>query len=73
MATGGKKVMIGAKPQLAQTPDAWVDDKAPTEPVKRLTLDIPADLHRRIKSDCALNDLSMVGEITKLLEKRWPK
>jgi len=73
MATGGKKVVIGAKPNVARTPDNWVDDKASSDPTKRLTLDIPVELHRRIKADCAVKDASMVEEITKLLEKRWPK
>lgn len=72
MATG-KTVLIGGKPARAQTSDNWVDDKASGEPVKRLTLDIPADLHRRIKMDCASSGVNMAGEITKLLEKRWPK
>jgi len=74
MATAktGKHVAIGAKPVRAQTPDDWVGDKAPAELTKRLTLDIPAGLHGRIKSACALRGTKMVEEITALLAEKYP-
>lgn len=43
----------------------------PQEPLKRLTLDIPASLHRAIKSQCAAEDKKMVVEIRKLLEQKY--
>lgn len=55
--------------------DAWVKNRTlevATEPTRRLTLDIPASLHGRIKSACALEGVKMVEEITKLLQEKWP-
>lgn len=67
MATG-KKVVFGAKP--APTANNWVDQKDAVE-TRRLTLDIPVELHGRIKSACALRGKKMVEEITKLLEEKY--
>lgn len=44
------------------------NDKAPK---KRLILDIPATLHARIKVSCAARDVSMVKEITAMLETKY--
>jgi len=41
------------------------------EPLKRLTLDIPATLHARIKSQCALRNVKMVEEIRLVLEEHF--
>ena len=72
----------------APDPEAWIRDRggvddaaaapapapqAPAEPTKRLTFDIPASLHARVKSGCALEGKKMNEEIIKLLEARWPK
>jgi len=53
--------------------DQWVENTAPadSEPTKRLTLDIPASLHRAIKAQCALRDKKMVDEITALLLQQY--
>ena len=40
---------------------------------KRLTLDIPEALHRKIKAACALKGAKMVDEIRSLLEERFGK
>jgi hypothetical protein len=72
-----KKVAIGAKPTAAKTkpvpsPDAWVESRQPeAEPTKRLTLDIPAGLHARIKAACAMRGAKMVDEIRGLLEEKF--
>jgi hypothetical protein len=69
-----KKVMFGTKPTKAvETPNAdqWVSHRD-TEATKRLTLDIPASLHSRIKATCALRGTKMVDEIRELLEKHFP-
>lgn len=72
-----KKIAIGAKPTAAKTqaapsPDAWVENRQPeAEPTKRLTLDIPAGLHARIKAACAMRGTKMVDEITTLLEAKF--
>lgn len=40
--------------------------------VKRLTLDLDPDLHRRIKTSCARRGVKMVDEIRELLQKHFP-
>ena len=72
----GKKVAFGGKPQAAPTPDDWVKNRANPEPVpevkmKRLTLDVSEELHRRIKSACASRGVKMADEIRALLEDHF--
>jgi hypothetical protein len=74
-----KKVNFGAKrPSAPPLPshdiDNWVDSRDPAiqEPMKRLTIDVPISLHKRIKSQCALENLVMAEEIRRLLEQRFP-
>lgn len=75
-----KKVTFGAKPRnrKAATPDEWVagaqTGNAEAEQVEttRFTIDIPTDLHARIKSQCALRKVKMREEIQALLEKHFP-
>lgn len=74
-----KKVAIGGKPSAGKAADnksvdAWIDSrhqemaKAPT---KRLTIDIPAELHARLKAECAMNGRKMVDEIRELLHEKY--
>jgi hypothetical protein len=73
-----KKVSFNAKRPTEQPPpaeiDNWVGNREPgtLEPTKRLTIDVSRSLHRRIKSQCALQNLVMADEIRDLLEKRFP-
>lgn len=76
-----KKVSFGAKPrtQKALTPDEWVSAGAESEngakekvETTRFTIDIPTELHARIKSQCALRKVKMREEIQALLEKHFP-
>jgi hypothetical protein len=77
-----KKVSFAAKrpTKTATNPiDAWVEDRealpkipVPREPMKRLTIDVSKDLHKRIKSQCAMQNLVMADEIRALLEQRFP-
>lgn len=78
-----KKVTFGAKPQAAsplKSADDWVMNRpaeTPPEPVqeaiplKRLTIDIPAELHGRIKAQCALRGIKMADEIRVLLDNHF--
>lgn len=74
-----KKVNIAAKPPRPSSQDAdkWVEERAQgpkkekTE-TKRLTLDLDADLHRRMKVVCAKEGIQMAEEIRRLLAKRFP-
>lgn len=74
-----KKVTIGAKPTAIAPAsptqaDAWVvgTNEPQTEPMKRLTIDVPVSLHTRIKSQCALRQVNMADEIRALLEAHFP-
>ena len=46
----------------------WGQDKA-GEPVKRLTIELPARLHARVKADCALRGIKMKDLVRTLLEQ----
>jgi hypothetical protein len=77
-----KKVsFIGKRPTVPPggTVDNWVSNREaepqkvePKEATKRLTIDVPVGLHRRIKSQCAVGGLVMADEIRSLLERRFP-
>jgi hypothetical protein len=66
-----KKVPIAAKPQLsAKAADQWVEQRATeARPTKRLTVEVPLDLHRQVKMICARNDFVMADVVRDLLEQ----
>jgi predicted HicB family RNase H-like nuclease len=73
-----KKVPFGTqpakKPQTV-TADTWVENRVTeTESIKRLTIDIPKDLHRRLKLMAASQGVNMAdlvrGWIQEGLEQR---
>jgi hypothetical protein len=73
-----KKVTIGGKPtQPAReaSAEAWVHQRPPEEgePMKRLTIDVPATLHRRIKAQCAWRGVKMADEIRRILAEQFPE
>jgi hypothetical protein len=43
---------------------------APRE-MKRFTIDVPAELHRRIKTECAARGTIMADEIRAMLEEKF--
>ncbi len=69
-----KKVTFGTKPGTASPEaakaDEWVNHRT-TETMKRLTIDVPASLHARIKSQCALRGVKMADEVRALLEQHF--
>lgn len=69
-----KKVSFGVKPGAARPDptqsDDWVNRRDP-EGMKRLTIDVSASLHARIKSQCALRGVKMADEVRELLEKHF--
>lgn len=72
----GKKVAIGGKPKAKSNNEVatndWVKNRNTEEvKMKRLTVDVTEDLHRRIKSDCAGRGLKMADEIRALLEQHF--
>ena len=70
-----KKITFGGKPS-ANSPhlsaDAWVNDRDPGQPMKRLTIDVPLGLHTRIKTQCAVEGLKMADVIRDMLDGRFP-
>jgi hypothetical protein len=80
-----KKLSFAIKPRPGND-DEWVASRTPatkeisqtpllpakTGIIKRLTLDLNEDLHRRIKLASTIRGSTMVEEITKLLEKNFP-
>lgn len=43
---------------------------APSEPTKRLSLDLPAGVHTRFKTACSATGTKMVGELLSFIERR---
>lgn len=71
-----KKISIGTKPstRAAAAPaaaDNWVENRAEEEPMKRLTIDIPASLHRAIKMQTAQRGTKIADEVRELLTERY--
>lgn len=71
-----KKISFSVKPGAARVDDAakaddWVNNRMET--TKRLTIDVPASLHARIKSQCALRGVKMADAVRELLEQHFPQ
>ena len=77
-----KSVPLTKKPARApqvDPADAWVGDRqaAPAgqepaaEPMKRMTIDIRASLHRCIKASCASEGTTIADVIREFLEKKY--
>lgn len=72
----GKRVSIGLKPGALRSADKWVGSPSPAEVpasapeapivIKRLTIDVPEELHRRLKVKAAQDGVRMVD-----LVRRW--
>ncbi len=52
--------------------DAFVKGSGP-ERLVRLNVQVPEDLHKRVKSRCAIEGTSMKDLVTEFLENRFPK
>jgi hypothetical protein len=73
-----KKIAIGTKPTSlasADVPsaDAWVESRTTEqmEQMKRLTIDIPASLHCRVKAQCAMRGSKIADEVRELLLQKY--
>ena len=64
----GKKVSITSPARSSQQAEIWVQDKS-GEPVKRLTIELPAQLHAQVKAKCALDGVKMKDLVRTLLER----
>ena len=74
-----KRVDIGTRPtarhaEPAPDANAWVANQEPSKPerIKRLTIDLPESLHRRIKIACVIEDVTIVEVVRELLTERFP-
>ena len=74
-----KRVEIGTRPTTRRTApeaDAWVENRAASnepEPIKRLTIDVPESLHRRVKAQCAMRGTKIADEVRALLVEHFPE
>jgi hypothetical protein len=48
------------------------DKPAAAEPIKRLTIDIPLGLHRRVKTGCVREDVAIADVVRDFLDRRFP-
>jgi hypothetical protein len=63
----------GGKKQAKASTDDWVATRqAEPDQMKRFTIDVTAELHTRIKMDCASRGVKMSDEIRALLEGAFP-
>lgn len=60
----------GAGHDTAKRPEDPDPKVAPTEPTKRLSLDLPASVHMRFKTACSATGRKMVGELQSLIQQR---
>lgn len=69
-----KKVSFGTQPppKPAVTPDNWVEGKA-EEGTKRLTIDLPASLHKRVKIGCATREVKIADLVREFFEREFPE
>ena len=72
-----KKVEFAAKRPSsieANNLDDWVSGEKPTdrEPTKRLTIDLPLSLHKRVKAQCAMENVAIIEVIREFLNQRFP-
>ena len=74
----GKTVQF--KMPAAKSADAWVGQgvephlsaPAAAAKMKRFTIDVPQDLHARVKVACAQRGLNMADELRRILEREFP-
>lgn len=75
-----KRVAIGLKPGVSKRADEWVSDAttstapeeegAPAPIMKRLTIDIPEDLHRTLKVKAASEGVKMADLVRAWITER---
>lgn len=70
-----KTVSFGARPSAAKpapTAEQWVERReAQPKAMRRLAVDIPDDLHKRIKAACAMRGTKIADEVRKLLDDHF--
>lgn len=73
---------ITFKPKPPASAEAWVRGAKPTDreappgakpATMRFTIDVPVELHRRVKAECAQRGVKMADVVRELLEREFPK
>lgn len=73
-----KKVSFGRQEKVAEpmavSPDKWVDTGTVTgkDETFRFTIDLPTELHQRIKIYCTMNKVTMKDRIIEILDEQFP-
>lgn len=71
-----KSIAFKQPVNLTRPAESWVEGKAKPSigsgPTKRLTVDVPADLHKRIKVDCAATGRQISDVVRELLDQKYP-
>lgn len=70
-ARPSKKAAEQNGPLAKSALDKFVNPET-AKPTKRLNAEIPADLHARIKAQCALDGRDMTEALIEILEARFP-
>lgn len=74
-----KKINMSARPKVSPDADKWVESRsvpkpsAPDVPMKRLTIDVPAELHTHLKVMCASRGERMADVLRRLIEQEVEK
>ena len=75
-----KRVDFGQRKPLPSDADTWVEHRVKESPageevkpvkMKRLTIDIPDEMHRRFKIACATRDVRMADAIREMLAREY--
>lgn len=69
-----KSVTFTPTPRPRDPSEKWIAERetiTSPRPTKRLTLDIDAELHLRMKLDCTKRGVNMTDEIRALLAEKW--
>lgn len=73
-ATGDDWVSGTAQSETVASPAATEPARAATAPqMKRFTIDVPVELHRRIKAQCAMRGQKMANVLREILEREFPE
>ena len=79
-----KTVSIPVRPKsLGADAESWVHGSRdsepaarptpPAAPMKRFTIDVPLELHKRIKTQCAMRNAKMADVLREILDREFPK
>ena len=75
-----KKVAFTMPPK-PKSADEWIGGlrgapptrTAPSEPMKRFTIDVPESLHMRVKLECTQRKAKMADVLREILDREFPK